>query len=566
MMFILIFVALLVGILTYLYYRIQNNIKPLQYKSDVRLDGKTVLITGATSGIGKATAFEIAAYGPRVILACRNREKAETVCQEIQQQTGNENISVVDLDLSDLDSVKSAADKIKETETRLDILINNAAIGWAENQCSKQGFDLTFATNHFGPFLFTHLLMDLIKKSSPSRIINVSSSITSFLRSDPDYSLHTEGSSVKYSELKGYAISKLANIYHCRFLNEELAGTGVTVNVMHPGFVETNIMMRKTGSVVKGIFNIIFRHVSSLIARSPNDASKTLLYMAIDPDLAEVSGEYFENVTIQTHQLTKMACDQENINKMREVSYLACKDYLVLPDDITEVEEVGAIPNENAENERELVNEEHSTSKSETTTVSEPSSVSAEQSESGKPVGEELPKTTDIETTTAAAAVTVLAAETVTATTDEATKIPPQETNAPLDLNKPTFTTSHDDDVTKEIENITSNTTQSSKDDSLTSLTTTTSSNNPSTDDNPASHSNSSTKENTVTSQETIYKPLLLPDITESNEHYPPSEGDSNLSCDNANICSDRTSSSREDSPLITLDENSDVLHEEGII
>ncbi|XP_014771814.1 retinol dehydrogenase 13 [Octopus bimaculoides] len=561
MIFLLILVALLVGLLTVIYFVLLDNTKSLQYKSEVRLDGKTVLITGATSGVGKSTAFELATYGARIILACRNRQKAEATCQEIKQETGNDNITVLDLDLSDLDSVKSAAEEVKKTESRLDILINNAAIGVTDNERSKQGFDLTFATNYLGHFLLTHLLLDLIKKSAPSRIINVSSKVHEFAPSPLDFTLHREGSDIKYSKLEGYAVSKLANIYHSKFLCDELTGTKVTINSMHPGFVQTNIMNRNVNDMCKRLVNIICAYTSAWFGRSPEDAAKTLVYMAVEPELSEVTGEYFENVSIQTKSLSRSAHNKEQARKMREISFLACKDYLDLPEDIVKIEEVGALQEDNIKKEEEGTQEGFSEAKTETKTDTENScshtpTAPCESTLPTKAVEEEAPAAaaaaaaaaaTAVAATTAAAAVTEVdaasaeVAETIKAATAESTNVSAPEIRTISELDLPTppcsFTPSLDAINNKnlvEIEDLSSNVC-------------------------------SSTNENKETVPEAIYKPLILPEITESNEHYPPADVDPNLNCDPTNACSDRTSSSREDSPLITLDdaENSDNLHEE---
>ncbi|KAL7630052.1 UNVERIFIED_CONTAM: hypothetical protein RMT77_019821 [Armadillidium vulgare] len=141
-----------------------------------RLNGKTVIITGASAGIGKEAAFNLANRGAQVILACRNLEKAEKVKEWIVSSTGNKNVICRHLELSDLDSVRKFAEETLEREKRLDVLVNNAGILHSRKILSKQNFELTLAVNHYGHFLLTNLLLDLIIKSKPSRIINVSSS------------------------------------------------------------------------------------------------------------------------------------------------------------------------------------------------------------------------------------------------------------------------------------------------------------------------------------------------------------------------------------------------------
>lgn len=545
MIIILILIALLVVFLTVFYYYLVEETKPLHYKCDTKLDGKTVLITGATSGIGKATASKLAACGARVILACRNRQKADATCEEIQQETGNKNITVLDLDLSDLDSVKSAAEEVNKTESRLDVLINNAAIGFTDSECSKQGFDLTFATNYLGHFLLTHLLLDLMKKSAPSRIINVTSKVYQFITTPLDFTLHREGSNVKYSKLEGYMVSKLANIYHSRFLSEDLVGTKVTINNMHPGIVKTNVMNKPVNDPCKRFINYLCARGIPLFGRTSDDAAETLVYMAVDPELTEVTGEHFENVSIKTNKMTALALDKEQARKMREVSFLACKDYLDLPEDIAKVEEVGAVQEESSvqKEEKSVDDIPPSTTEGKTDLENDHSPTSSTPSESSIP-------TKAVETSVAAATAAATLAESETEA-EKATETLTAATVAPTisapevhafsesDLPAPAcpFTPSLDIVNNKNLEEI----------------------------ENLSSHVCSSANENKETIQESVYKPLILPEITEANEHYPPTDGDSNLNCDTTNVCSDRTSSSREDSPLITLDdtENSDNLHEE---
>ncbi|CAI9728336.1 Hypothetical predicted protein [Octopus vulgaris] len=568
MIFLLVLVALLVGLLTVIYFILLENTKSLQYKSEVKLDGKTVLITGATSGIGKSTAFELATYGARIILACRNRQKAEATCEEIQQKTGNDNIKVLDLDLSDLDSVKLAAEEVKKTESRLDILINNAAIGVTDNEMSKQGFDLTFATNHLGHFLLTHLLLDLMKKSAPSRIINVSSKVHEFVHAPLDFTLHREDSNIKYSKLEGYAASKLANIYHSRFLSEELTGTKVTINAMHPGFVRTNIMKRNVKDTCKRLVNIVCAYTSVWFGREPEDAAKTLVYMAVDPELTEVTGEYFENVSIQTKSLSTLALDKEQARKMREISFLACKDYLDLPEDIAKVEEVGALQEENIQKEEEGTHEGLAETKTETETetkadpensCSNISTTPCESSFPPKASKEEASVAAAAATAVAATAATTVAASAETAATEidaasaEVAETIKAATAEPTNVSAPEIQTISESDLPTPPCPFTPSSLDAINNKNLEEI------------EDLSADVCSSTNESKEIVQEAIYKPLILPEITESNEHYPPAEVDSNLNCDPTNACSDRTSSSREDSPLITLDdtENSDNLHEE---
>ncbi|KAK3599446.1 hypothetical protein CHS0354_036462 [Potamilus streckersoni] len=190
--------------------------------SNADLTGKTVLITGANTGIGFYTALDLARRNARVILACRSQEKGLAAMKKIQESTGNYNIVVKVVDLSLMASVKKFAEKILWEEARLDILINNAGVAGIPKIMTAEGFEMVYATNHFGPFFLTNLLLDLLKKSAPSRIVTVSSIAHKFGSIELD-NLKAEKS---YSQLRFYGNTKLANILFTKELARRLEGTG----------------------------------------------------------------------------------------------------------------------------------------------------------------------------------------------------------------------------------------------------------------------------------------------------------------------------------------------------
>jgi NAD(P)-dependent dehydrogenase (short-subunit alcohol dehydrogenase family) len=199
-------------------------------KSKARLDGKTVIITGANSGIGLETAVDLAKRNARVILACRSVERGETAAVEVRKRSGNNNAVFAQLDLASLDSVRKFAAKILEEEPRIDILINNAGVMAIPNRTLTQdGFEMQFGTNHLGHFLLTNLLLDRIKEA-PSKASERGKLDLSDLNSEKSY-----------SEWYAYGASKLANVLFTRSLAKRLQGTRVTANVLHPGVIVTEL-------------------------------------------------------------------------------------------------------------------------------------------------------------------------------------------------------------------------------------------------------------------------------------------------------------------------------------
>ena len=207
-------------------------------RSQARLDGKTVIITGANTGIGLETAVDLAKRNARVILACRSVERGETAAVEVRKRSGNDNAVFVQLDLASLDSVREFAAKILEEEPRIDILINNAGVMAIPNRILTQdSFEMQFGTNHLGHFLLTNLLLDRIKEAPLARIVNVSSMGHAMGKVEFD-NLNSERS---YSPWNAYVNSKLANILFNHSLAKRLKGTRVTANVLHPGAINTEL-------------------------------------------------------------------------------------------------------------------------------------------------------------------------------------------------------------------------------------------------------------------------------------------------------------------------------------
>jgi NAD(P)-dependent dehydrogenase (short-subunit alcohol dehydrogenase family) len=248
------------------------------------MQGNVCLVTGASGGIGKVTARELAKMGATVVLLCRNRAKGEAVQTEIKAISGNANVDLIVADLSSLTEVRRAADEFKQKYTQLHVLINNAGGINSEHKITADGLEYTFATNYLAPFLLTELLLDVLKASAPARIVNVSS--VAHTHGKIDFA-DLQGAQ-RYSFTKAYGQSKLAQIYFTYELADRLRGTGVTVNALHPGPVSSNF-----NDGMKGIAHIIGATIYALTGISVEEGAKTTLYVATSPEVEGVSGKYF---------------------------------------------------------------------------------------------------------------------------------------------------------------------------------------------------------------------------------------------------------------------------------
>ena len=216
-------------------------------RSKASLSGKTVIITGGNTGIGKETAIDLARRGARVILACRSPEKAEAAVKEVRAKSGNDNVVFRRLDLASFESIRQFASQILQEEPRIDILINNSGVMGCPYQKTKDGFEMQFGVNHLGHFLLTHLLLDRLKEASTARIVNVSSVAHTFVNGINFDDLNSEKS---YTTHSAYFRSKLANVLFTRSLAKRLVGTSVTANSLHPGSVRTELYRHLTKKIL----------------------------------------------------------------------------------------------------------------------------------------------------------------------------------------------------------------------------------------------------------------------------------------------------------------------------
>jgi NAD(P)-dependent dehydrogenase (short-subunit alcohol dehydrogenase family) len=246
------------------------------------VNGKVVLITGGTSGIGKASAVALASMGAEVVIVGRNEERGERAAEEIRRESGNEKVSLMLADLSVQADVRRLAEEFKERYDRLDVLVNNAGLVQSERTETPDGIETQLAINHLTPFLLTNLLLDLLKASAPSRIVTVSSDAHRWGKLDLD----DLQSRKRYRGMQVYGATKLANILFTRELAERLEGTGVTANAMHPGGVNTNF-----GNNQRGPMSLLFRAFKPFM-RSPEQGADTLVYLALSPEVEGMTGKY----------------------------------------------------------------------------------------------------------------------------------------------------------------------------------------------------------------------------------------------------------------------------------
>ncbi|KAL6109891.1 uncharacterized protein ACO6RY_12934 [Pungitius sinensis] len=259
-------------------------------RCSTRLDGKTVLITGANTGIGKETSRDMARRGARVVMACRDLTRAEQAAEDIRQSTGNGNVVIRHLDLASVYSVTQFAKDFMDSEDRLDILINNAGVMMCPRWLTEDGFETQLAVNHLGHFLLTNLLLPRLKTSAPSRVVTVSSIAHQGGRIDFD---DLFASRKTYSSLESYRQSKLANVLFTRELSRRLTGSGVSSFCLHPGVIRTEL-----GRHVEGWFPMLgalLRLPSLLLMKTPTQGCQTTVYCAVTPGLEGQSGGYFSD-------------------------------------------------------------------------------------------------------------------------------------------------------------------------------------------------------------------------------------------------------------------------------
>ena len=247
--------------------------------------GRTVLVTGGSGGIGKATALRLATMGAHVAITGRDVGRTESAAAEIRAAAGGQ-VEVFVADLSSQSEVRRLAGEVLDKLPRVDVLVNNAGGYWARRHISADGLERTFALNHLAPFLLTNLLLDRLKESAPARVITVSSNVQAMGQVDFD-DLQGE---VSYSGSRAYNQSKLANVLFSYELARRLRGSAVTANALHPGLVSTSFAAEDPGSVQR-----LFVPFMRPFMKSPTKGAVTSVYLASAPNLARVTGCYFVN-------------------------------------------------------------------------------------------------------------------------------------------------------------------------------------------------------------------------------------------------------------------------------
>jgi NAD(P)-dependent dehydrogenase (short-subunit alcohol dehydrogenase family) len=270
--------------------------------------GRTALVTGASGGIGRATAGGLSALGARVGIVGRDKDRTERAADEVRRSTGGE-VDIFVADMAAQADVRRLATEVLATYPRLDVLVNNVGGYWAHRHVTVDGLEHTFALNHLAPFLLTELLLDRLRGSAPARVVTVSSGAQSMGRIDLD---DLQGA-VKYDGQKAYNQSKLANVLFTYELARRLEGSGVTANVLHPGVVRTAFGQEDGRRWMSLLLPLVRPFL-----KSPEQGAATSVHVASAPELVDVTGTYFANK--RPKKSSPRSYDEQTARRLWDVS------------------------------------------------------------------------------------------------------------------------------------------------------------------------------------------------------------------------------------------------------
>ncbi|ATB34635.1 oxidoreductase/Short-chain dehydrogenase [Cystobacter fuscus] len=269
------------------------------------MKNKTVIVTGANSGVGLATTVELARRGATVVMACRSAERGEAALKLARERSGSHQLELLPCDLGSLESIRAFASAARERHPVVDVLVNNAGVVSLKRETTRDGFEAQLGVNHLGHFLLTLLLLEPLKRAPQGRVVTVSSGahrVGNIHWADPHF---TRG----YSVWRGYAQSKLANVLFTKGLAYRLRGTSVTANCLHPGAVGTQLGVDRDTGGGRAIMKLL-----SYVFITPEQGADTSVYLASSDEVSGVSGEYFYRR--KPAPVSKLAEDREQIERL----------------------------------------------------------------------------------------------------------------------------------------------------------------------------------------------------------------------------------------------------------
>ncbi len=277
------------------------------------LQGKVTMVTGANAGMGKEIARALAKMGATVVMVSRDLGRGEAARAEVQAQSGNDAVELLLADLSSQQSIRHLVQEFTARHTQLHVLVNNVGVTLPRRSVTVDGLETVFATNHLAPFLLTNLLLPVLKASAPARVVTVSSAAHSMGK----INFEDLQSEQRYREIRVYNQSKLASMLFSYELARQLAGTGVTANVLEPGFVKTNM-------AVPFPFSLF-----SAMRVSAEQGAQPAIYLASSPDVEGVSGKYFSHKGVATNS-SKVSYDESIARRLWQIS----AELTLLPTDL----------------------------------------------------------------------------------------------------------------------------------------------------------------------------------------------------------------------------------------